>query len=367
MCSSAALAQVGAPAPRTDSASAAVTPRQGEAIVAAVWKRERRGGPSPDCSHLVHEVYAIAGLGYPYTDSFDLYTGIGHFVRVTRPQPGDLIVWRGHVGIVIDPAEHSFYSSLNSGLGTDFYDAAYWKARGPARFYRYRRAPEPRVTLAQQPITQTRTEPVKVISSRDDDSGESTSPFTEPAEPKSDMATAAAGAYDSPAIDGSAEIPSSILVATALRIPNSRNVAEAVSELNNAAAIILRAPDSPQFTQRVVIYDQLAVEHVDVKGQRGLAKIRIDSRVALMGKRVERSARHEEIRWKLIRTPQGWEVMAPPDCVYVPRDVAIHQLATRLALLTQAPSVTETNSNLSEQAQIVHVLSTLMEGMQIGK
>ena len=66
---------------------------------------------------------------------------------------------------------------------------------------------------------------------------------------------------------------------------------------------------------------------------------------------------------KLILTTQGWEVLAQPDCVYVPRDVAIHQLATRLALLTQDPSATETNSNLSEQAQIVHVLSTLMKGM----
>ena len=131
--------------------------------------------------------------------------------------------------------------------------------------------------------------------------------------------------------------------------------------MNNAAANILREHDLAQFTRRVVIYDQLAVQHVDVKGQHGSVKIRIDSRIALTGQHIERDLRHEEVRWRLLRTAQGWEVLAQPDCVYVPRDVAVHQLAKRLALLTQDPTATEANSNRSEQAQIVRVLSTLIE------
>jgi NlpC/P60 family len=362
VCSSVALAQGGGPAPRTASLSATVTPRQGEAIIAAVWTRERRGGPSPDCSHLVHEVYAIAGLGYPYTDSFDLYAGIGNFVRVTRPQPGDLIVWRGHVGIVINPTEHSFYSSLRSGLGNDFYDAPYWKARGPARFYRFVRPVRTRVTLAQQP-PQTATEPVKAISSREEDSRESPSTFPEATEPKSRRATAAKEGYDSSLIDASFEIPSSILVATAQHLPTNEDIAEAVSERNNADASILRDHDFAELARRIIIYDKLTVQRVDARGQRGSAKIRIDSRVALTGQRIERKLGHEEVRWRLVRTTRGWEVLAQPDCIYVPRDVAVHQLATRLALLTQDPRATETNSNLSEQAQIVRALSTLVEGI----
>lgn len=360
VCSSVALAQSGAPVPRTASVSATVSPQQGEAIVAAVWTRERRGGSSPDCSHLVHEVYAIAGLGYPYTDSFDLYAGIGNFVRVTRAQPGDLIVWRGHVGIVISPTEHSFYSSLNSGLGTDFYDAPYWKARGPARFYRFVRPVRTGVTLAQQ-RAQTATEPVNAISSQDEDSLESPSTFADATEPKSERATTVEESNDAPSIDASVETPSSILVATAQRLPTDEDIAEAVSELNSAAASILREHDFAQFTRRVVIYDKLAVQHVDAKGQRGTAKIRIDSRVELMGRRIERDLRHEDVRWRLLRTTQGWEVLAPPDSVYVPRDVAVHQLATRLASLTQEAG--QTSSNLSEQAQIVRVLSTLVDGI----
>ena len=340
--------------------SATVTPRQGEAIVAAAWTRERRGGPSPDCSHLVHEVYAIAGLRYPYTDSFDLYAGSENFARVTRPQPGDLVVWRGHVGIVINPTEHSFYSSLRSGLGTDSYDAPYWKARGPARFYRFVRRVHTRVTLAQQ-RAQTATEPVKAISSPDEDSLERPSTFAEANEPKSKRATAAEESYDPPSNDGSVEIPSSILVATARDSPTHEDIAEAISELNNASASILRDHDFARFARKVVIYDQLAVEHVDVKGQHGTARIRIDSRIALTGQRIERDLRHEDVRWRLLRTAQGWEVLAQSDSVFVPRDVAVHQLATRLAFLTQEAG--QTNSNLSEQAQIVRVLSTLVDGI----
>jgi len=66
--------------------------------------------------------------------------GINEFERVTNPQPGDLAVWRGHAGIVINPAQHSFFSLLRSGAGVAFYDSAYWKRKGRPRFFRYVRA-----------------------------------------------------------------------------------------------------------------------------------------------------------------------------------------------------------------------------------
>ena len=60
-----------------------------------------RHAAKPDCSHLVNDVYDLAGFPYPYAKSSDLYAGHSNFVRVNSPQPGDLIVWRGHVGLVI--------------------------------------------------------------------------------------------------------------------------------------------------------------------------------------------------------------------------------------------------------------------------
>jgi cell wall-associated NlpC family hydrolase len=91
----------------------------------------------PDCSHLVHEIYEAAGFPYPYTPSSDLYAGVEHFLRVDTPRPGDLVVWRGHVGMVINPSHHIFFSYLSSGPGTDDYETAYWRHRGRPRFYRY--------------------------------------------------------------------------------------------------------------------------------------------------------------------------------------------------------------------------------------
>lgn len=90
-----------------------------------------------DCSHLVHDIYERAGFPYDYATSRDLYDGVDAFRRVRVPLPGDIIVWRGHVGIVIDPENHRFLSALRSGVKISMYDTNYWKMRGHPRFYRY--------------------------------------------------------------------------------------------------------------------------------------------------------------------------------------------------------------------------------------
>ena len=95
---------------------------------------------SGDCSHLVHAIYERAGFPYQYASSSDLYAGVQEFQRVRQPRRGDLVVWRGHVGIVIKPSRHMFFSFLRSGPGMDDYGAPYWKKRGQARFYRYAKA-----------------------------------------------------------------------------------------------------------------------------------------------------------------------------------------------------------------------------------
>jgi cell wall-associated NlpC family hydrolase len=95
-----------------------------------------------DCSHFVQYLYEQAGLYYGYTPSRVLYTGIKGFKRVVHPKAGDLIVWRGHVGIVVDPKETTFLSALSSGVKTSSYQSTYWKRRGRPHFLRYVCAPE---------------------------------------------------------------------------------------------------------------------------------------------------------------------------------------------------------------------------------
>jgi cell wall-associated NlpC family hydrolase len=106
-------------------------------VIAAALDSKARLQSERDCSHLVHGIYERAGFTYAYASSSDLYAGVEGFQRVTRPQPGDLVVWRGHVGIVIRPSRHVFFSLMRTGPGIDDYETPYWTSRGPARFYRY--------------------------------------------------------------------------------------------------------------------------------------------------------------------------------------------------------------------------------------
>ena len=90
-----------------------------------------------DCSHFANYVYERVGLTYDYAPSVELYEGAGPFVRVLHAMPGDLIVWRGHVGIIVDPDEQTFVSKLNSGVKVAHWDTRYWKRRGIPRFFRF--------------------------------------------------------------------------------------------------------------------------------------------------------------------------------------------------------------------------------------
>ena len=358
---SVALAPVRMPAQETALAPRPITLRQGETIVSAAWERERQTGGRPDCSHLVHEVYTLAGYPYPYADSFELYAGMDGFVRVQRPQPGDLVVWRGHVGIVVDPGAGSFYSSVTSGLRTEIYDAPEWKARGPARFYRYAGARRHLILTTERPLRITKEPvPVRAESSVDDSRGNST-PTAGPITKSADSATTAAPDVELPSSAAALEIPSSILVAASRDRPTEAEIAEAVSELNNGTGAILREEGFSRLDRKVIVYDSFSIYRAEFKGTRGSVQARIKSRVTLLGESIERKPRHENFRWELLRVSGSWEVLAPKDRVYVPRDVAVSMLAARLASLAQDSGVSGSDSSLRQQAQIVHALSALFE------
>jgi len=332
----------------------------GTAIANAAGQRDLQLARQPECSHLVHEVYTLAGYPYPYVSSFDLYVGISSFVRVTRPQPGDLVVWRGHVGIVIDPVEHSFYSSVRSGLRTESYDAPSWRARGPARFYRYAVAKSSNLVLAENRLAKTPSEPT-LANSRPvvEDFHENLPDATYPVAKDSDSASSATPGPESPAAPAKFEIPAQILVAAAQDRPSQAEIAGAISELNNATGDVLRE-GLAQLGRTVIIYDDLTLDRPKFKGKNGSVQVRIESRVTLVADRIEQKRHHESLRWDLLRTTEGWHVVAPANSIYVPRDVAVRMLAARLASLTQEGNISEGDS-LSAQAQIVRVLSTLFD------
>ena len=113
-----------------------------------------------DCSHLVHELYQRAGLNYEYVNSEQLYDGISGFRQVDEPVAGDIIVWRGHMGVIVDPLLHSFLSALRTGVKISAYDSNYWKGRGIPRFFRYTAQDDvvdlsPRVRVARNHIVRS--------------------------------------------------------------------------------------------------------------------------------------------------------------------------------------------------------------------
>lgn len=138
------------------SVPAVLSPDDGLSVIAAALDERVKAARQPDCSHLVHAIYLQAGFPYPYASSSDLYDGTDEFRRVARPQPGDLVVWPGHVGIVVNPAQRAFFSRLRSGPGMDAYDAQYWKQRGQVRFYRYIKTAPSRVATARLVTSQRR-------------------------------------------------------------------------------------------------------------------------------------------------------------------------------------------------------------------
>jgi len=123
--------------PDQQSNARPLTLDEGLAILGAALDSRHHAAFRSDCSHFVHGLYVRAGFPYEYVSSSDLYAGVDEFRRVTIPQPGDLAVWHGHVGIVINPAQDSFFSLLRSGPGVDSYNSPYWRRRGHPRFYRY--------------------------------------------------------------------------------------------------------------------------------------------------------------------------------------------------------------------------------------
>lgn len=124
-----------------------LSPDQRQALADFVLRSGPDVHPQPDCSHLVHLLYSRAGLNYSYQGSRQLHRGVPEFVRVRVPQPGDLVVWVGHVGIVLSLEDTTFLSSVRSGIMTESWTNDYWSARGRPRFFRYLVGPQADLTM----------------------------------------------------------------------------------------------------------------------------------------------------------------------------------------------------------------------------
>lgn len=331
---------------------------EGRAIVRESSWVEREDRRTTDCSHLVHDLYEQSGYLYPYASSLELYNGTKNFARVKAPQPGDLIVWRGHVGIVVDPQEHSFFSSVSEGARAEYYDSAYWRARGHARFYRYlTNSPAKSRGRITQAANQREQQELKA---RADSRGADSRPTLQAVKTVPAAAGGASGeATPASAIRAANSMPMPVQISG--RQPKAADVAAALAQANENASDILRTGNLQQHERPVVVYRDLQVSGMEVEGKRATARVQIETLAALSGERMESQQSGEEHQVELQRTKKGWVMTTAlaNETVYVPRDAALRILAARLALLTQDAETSPEKDR--EQTQIIRFLNLLVD------
>lgn len=365
------MAQVAAPVHESDSSTRLLTVEEGRSIVNVAWQQEQPTIGMRDCSHLVHQIYAVAGYEYPYASSFEIYAGNENFERVKTPHTGDVIAWPGHVGIVVDPLQHSFYSSVRTGLEAQDYEAAYWKSRGRPRFYRYKVESGEVVSAANTAGSSKasnghaqRSVGTRVDERTRAEKDSSNRPPTATSE-KSWMIYGPPAPPESPVpkeVDAAFEIPTSVVIAAGNKPPTREEVTEGISELSDALGSRLRTDDPLKNQQPMVIVEQFSVERVDVKHDHGWARLVVDSKVLIAGGTTQLRRRREKVRWELRRTESSWEVVTPSDRTYVPHDVAVKNLAANLARLANSDGAAEhQQAILRQESQIASLLSALLE------
>jgi hypothetical protein len=366
-----AIAQCGrAAALPQESGSAATThllsAQQGREIAAAALAQDEPIRGTQDCSHLVQQIYSTAGYEYPYASSFDLYAGNGNFRRVRHAQAGDLIAWPGHVGIVLNPKRHSFYSLVRSGLQAEDYLGAYWRSRGRPRFYRYvvDSGSDVETAKASPPAQPSgKSSPRKSTAAKTEVRAQAAEANANEATEQASIRSKVIAAPRAPASAAVAEsIPSTILITPEQRRPTASEAFDGISELSRTAASVLRTAEPLRVTTTLVILDDIHVERVETKRDKGWVRVQIDSHVRIGNGGVDFQRRRESVRWELRRDSSGWLAIAPAERAYVARDEAVRVLAAQLAEMTQSDAAANHDNNVvGQEARIANLLSALLQ------
>ncbi|MFZ0581154.1 MAG: NlpC/P60 family protein [Candidatus Acidiferrales bacterium] len=351
---STALGQNAHPASAETHGPRPIARTEGRKILAAIPKVDVGSESETDCSHLVHDTYEQAGFPYEYVSSRELYIGSTNFTRVRVPQAGDLVVWRGHVGIVIDPQQHSFFSFVSSGPDTQFYDSPYWRSRGIARFFRY---------VTDRPLHADRTleaadhrdrKPVQVhgdnLSSENHPPSELSRPVPAPAlhpVPASDVSSSI-----------TVEAPGKIVLQVAGKNPSPEEIVAAFVEMNQDFGESLRTGSLNSPGKSIVVYRELRVLAVQIKGKRGTALLQVESLAAAADTQTGSQLRWREESLEFEKTKRGWVMTPLKDAAYVNREVALRVLSARLADL--AKNTYATPEQEREQTQIIRFLNLLV-------
>jgi hypothetical protein len=327
-----------APALRT------LTAGEGLAVISAALESRGNADAEADCSHLVHAIYERAGFPYSYESSSTLYAGSNEFRRVVHPQPGDLVVWPGHVGIAVNPGQHSFFSALRTGLGIDAYDSAYWRERGRPRFFRY---------VTDAPATDRVATSAQEGNLKTTASAESQPPSTRNI--KFDSSTQPRLQTDSRNI-----VPAPRAKTVHSQHPTPSQIKDALEQMFHEAGEALRGEDLLNRSNAFFVFDQVSVERVHLQRDRGWAEIRLTGVVRVPQEKAHSAKRTERQRCLLFRRdPNTWEIAPSSEASYIPSEIVVRTLAHQLAALTEENA--EPPVNPEEKVQLSRLLNALLE------
>ena len=302
---------------------------QGAMLVDYALQAGARLTRKPDCSHLVHIIYSRAGLNYSYQPSRALYAGVEDFERVTRPQAGDLIVWRGHVGIVVSPREKTFFSSVRSGIITESWTAHQWLRRGRPRFLRYRIGPDSDLELL---ASVARSGDVGIADANDqptDISSDGVSNKTVQQEDDDETQdTAPADSVRSAGI---------VALIKQRNKPSKKEIASAVLESSkNTAEVLLGPTASIRADRPISVLTRVEVQNIKIRHESGTVVLKftetlaIDQGKVLPGKTVERV-------FSISKTADAgstsWLITDPHMRTYVPQAQALNVFAHQAELM----------------------------------
>jgi hypothetical protein len=323
---------------------------EGREILATISTVDAESESETDCSHLVHDVYEQAGFPYGYVSSRELYVGSTNFTRVRVPQAGDLVVWRGHVGIVIDPKEHSFFSFVRSGPDTQFYDSPYWRSRGIARFFRY---------MTEKPFRSGRTLEATLHADQQPLQAASRSSGNRPSSglPKRAPALNSAPAAETSS-SATVETAREIVLQVARKNPSPDEVVAAFVEMNQDSGESLRTRSLNSLGKPIIVYREVRFSAMQIKGKRGTALVRIESLGAPPNMQTGSPLRWKEQSLEFEKTKRGWVMSPIQEAAYVQREVALQVLSARLAELAQNADATPEQER--EQKQIIRFLNLLV-------
>ncbi|HET8889106.1 MAG TPA: hypothetical protein VFQ41_09395 [Candidatus Angelobacter sp.] len=347
--------------------TALVSAEQGQAVADFALQAGPRVRPKPDCSHLVHLLYARAGLIYPYEDSRVLYRGVDDFERVKKPQPGDLAVWLGHVGIVLSPEEKTFLSSVRSGIITESWAAPHWARRGRPHFFRYRIGPSANLALLaaimdDAPAAQNSavgnedTRSASVRDARDNDVQNQDAQYNDapigPTPRSADtraprsrrVASPQDGPHDSAASDLAAGPTDFVATLRQRQTPGKREIVAAILESSAARAQELTAGRALDLEHPVSVFDHLEISKIKLKHESGSVTVKLSEIVSQEGGRVL-AARTLERELSMSRRNGVWLISDSRRRVYLPQAQAVavfeYQAET---LLRRAPNSSATRA-----------------------